>query len=128
MAFSPDGRRLAFVARNSEGKSFLWVRPLNATAAQPLAGTEGASYPFWSPDSEFLGFFAGGKLKKIDVTGGPPQILCDAANGRGGTWSPDDVILFTPSSRDPIYRVPAAGGASTAVTELIPSNGEFTHR
>jgi eukaryotic-like serine/threonine-protein kinase len=76
-ALSPDGARLAFVAPTPDGKNLLWVRPLNGMSAQPLAGTEGAAYPFWSPDSRFLGFFAGGKLKKIDASGGPPQNRSD---------------------------------------------------
>jgi hypothetical protein len=106
----------------------LWVRPFHALSAQPLAGTEGASYPFWSPDSRFLGFFAAGKLRKIDASGGPPQTLCDALSGHGGTWNSDGVILFAPSSRDPIHRVSSSGGAASPVTELDGSQGEFTHR
>jgi Tol biopolymer transport system component len=83
MALSPDGRRLAFVA-SSEGQSLLWVCPLDSLSAQALPGTEGASgasSPFWSPDNHFIGFFAGGKLKKIDASGAPPQTLCDTAGG-----------------------------------------------
>jgi Tol biopolymer transport system component len=129
MALSPDGRRLAFVAPTAEGKSFLlWVRPLSGMAAQPLAGTDGATYPFWSPDSRFLGFFAGGKLKKIDASGGPPQALCDATNGRGGTWNQEGVIIFTPSPRDPVMRVSSAGGAPAPVTELDVSKHDYSHR
>jgi Tol biopolymer transport system component/predicted Ser/Thr protein kinase len=107
---SPDGRSLAFNATDSEGKSRIWMRPLNALAAQPLPGTEGTSRPFWSPDSRFLGFFAEGKLKKIEVTGGPPQKICDAPTGADGSWSSEGVILFDGRSNDPIYRVSAAGG------------------
>ena len=80
---SPDGGSVAFVAEG-EGKSFLWVRPLRATTAQALAGTEGAIYPFWSADSKFIGFFASGKLKKVEASGGVVQTLCDAPYGRGG--------------------------------------------
>jgi serine/threonine protein kinase len=126
MALSPDGRRIAFVATLS-GTNTLWVRPLAAGSAQPLAGTDGASYPFWSPDSRFLGFFAGGKLKKIEASGGPPQTLADASAGRGGTWSREGVILFSPSSRDSIYRVSAAGGEVSPVTKLVVAS-EFSHR
>src|ERR1700726_3403677 len=87
-AISQDGHRLAFVARDSVGKSLLWVRPLDSLTAQPLAGTEEASQPFWSPDSRFLGFFSQSKLKRIDASGGPTQTLCDALGGTfGGTWS-----------------------------------------
>ncbi len=95
-AISPDGQRLAFVTRRAGGEAILWVRPLDALTAQPLAGTDVLTYspPFWSPDSRFIGFFAGGKLKKIDASGGPPQTLCDAPNGRGGTWNRDRCDRF----------------------------------
>src|SRR5207244_1050018 len=96
MAVSPDGLRLALVAIGANGVQSLWLRPLGALSAQPLAGTEGAILPFWSPDSRFIGFFANGKLKKIDAAGGPPQTLCDAPTGRGGTWNRDGVIVFAP--------------------------------
>ena len=128
MALSPDGRRLAFLAPTAERKNLLWVRPLNGMAAQPLAGTDGAAYPFWSPDSRFLGFFAGGKLKKIDASGGPPQVLCDTQEGRGGTWNRDGVILFSPSSRDAVLRISSAGGAPAPATEIDLSRREFSHR
>ncbi|MCM2317460.1 MAG: serine/threonine-protein kinase, partial [Thermoanaerobaculia bacterium] len=93
MALSPDGKRLVFPARDSSGKTTLWVRSLDALTAQPLAGTDGGHSPFWSPDSRFIGFFSNGKLRKIDASGGPPQVLCDARNGRGGSWSRSGVIL-----------------------------------
>ena len=128
MALSPDGERIAFVATTAEGKSLLWVRPLSRLAAQPMDGTEGATYPFWSPDSRHLGFFVGGKLKKIDVSGGPPETICDAAAGRGGSWNRDGVILFAPTTRDPIHRVSASGGTPIPVTTFDASRGEGTHR
>src|SRR5438132_949235 len=128
MALSPDGRRLAFIAPTAEGKNLLWVRPLNGMAAQPLAGTDGPSYPFWSPDSRFLGFFAGGKLKKIDASGGPPQVLCDAQTGRGGTWNREGVILFSPSMRDALQRVSSEGGTPAPATELDASKRDYSHR
>ncbi|MGE5347412.1 MAG: protein kinase domain-containing protein, partial [Acidithiobacillales bacterium] len=84
---SPDGRYLAFNATDSAGKTRIWVRAMNALEAHPLDGTEGATRPFWSPDSRFLGFVAEGKLKKIDVTGGPAQKICDAPTGSDGSWS-----------------------------------------
>jgi hypothetical protein len=115
MAVSPDGLRLVFVAISSSGARSLWLRPLGTLSAQPLAGTDGANYPFWSPDSRFLGFFADGKLKKIDVSGGPPQTLCDAGNGCGGTWNRDGVIVFAPDPRSALYRVSASGGPSVAL-------------
>ena len=92
-AVSPDGRRLAFVANSAGGKDQLWVRSLSTFAAQPLPGTEGASYPFWSPDSRFIGFGADGKLKRIDASGGHTVTLVAAPNLRGRTWN-GDVILF----------------------------------
>ena len=130
-AVSPDGLRLAFIARDAKGQAMLWMRPLDALTAQPLAGTDGISTgspPFWSPDSRLIAFFAGGKLKTIDASGGPPQTVCDAPNGRGGTWNRDGVILFAPNPGGPIHRVSAAGGASTAVTKLDESRRQSTHR
>jgi eukaryotic-like serine/threonine-protein kinase len=127
-AVSPDGRQLAFVARGADGKQLLWVRGLEALTAQLLAGTDEATYPFWSPDSRFVGFFAQGKLKKIDASGGPPQTLCDAPNGRGGTWNRDGLIVFAPDNFRPLDRVSAAGGTSTAVTKLDASKLQATHR
>ncbi len=125
MVVSPDGRRIAFVEANG-GAPMLWVQPLNSATAQPLAGTEGASYPFWSADSRSLGFFAGGKLNKIDASGGPPQILCDAPDGRGGTWNQDGTIVFTPESAKALMRVDAAGGTPVALTEI--NARELSHR
>jgi Tol biopolymer transport system component len=127
-ALSPDGRRLAYVATTPEGKELLWVRPLDSLQAQPLAGTEGAAFPFWSPDSRFIGFFAGGKLKKLEASGGPPLTLCDATTGRGGTWNQEGVILFAPTVSSAIHRVSAAGGAATPVTTLDASKNEASHR
>ena len=115
-ALSPDGRQIVFVA-SGDGASRLWLRSLAATTAQPLAGTEGAAYPFWSPDSRSLGFFADGKLKRLDIGGGAPQTLATAGS-RGGTWNADGVILFTPSVSGPLFRVPASGGQAVAVTKL----------
>jgi len=126
-ALSPDGHRLAFVARDTSGRDLLWVRPLDSLAAQPLLGTEEALNPFWSPDSRFLGFFAQGKLKKIAVSGGRPETLCDAASGRGGSWNQEDVILFAPSPSAGLYRVSAAGGETKTVTDLDTSK-ETSHR
>jgi Tol biopolymer transport system component/predicted Ser/Thr protein kinase len=128
VALSPDGRRLAFVARDSSGRNLLWIRPMDSLAVQPLAATENAAFPFWSPDSRFLGFFADGKLKRIDASGGPPQTLGDAPTSRGGTWSPEGVILFAPVPDGPLYRVSATGGPSTPVTRFDPTRGETSHR
>ena len=86
-SISPDGRRLAFVAAAADGTPQLWIRPLDSLAAEPLAGTEGAAYPFWSPDGQFVAFFAQRALKKIAALAGPSQILADAVLPRGGTWN-----------------------------------------
>ena len=116
VTISPDGSSIAFIAEG-DGKQFLFVRPLQAATAQPVAGTEGAYYPFWSPDSKFIGFFAGGKLKKVEASGGVVQTLCDSPFGRGGSWNRDGVILFAPGIHDAIYRVPDGGGKPVAVTK-----------
>src|SRR5438876_310101 len=116
-ALSPDGMRLVFVS-SSSGSPQLWLRPLNAYTAQPLPGTEGGEYPFWSPDSRSLGFFAGSKLKRLDIGIGPPQELADAPTGRGGTWSSDGTILFAPTNAGPLWRVLASGGSPVQVTKL----------
>src|SRR5712692_3674074 len=120
LALSPDGRRLAFVAARKRAASQLWIRPLVGVQAQPLPGTEGASFPFWSPDSRFIAFFAGGKLKKIDTTGGVPQVLCNSAAGRGGAWNPDGIIVFTGQLNSPMSRISASGGVVTAATKFDP--------
>ena len=123
-AISPDGRRLVFAA-SGEGQPRLWLRPLDMATAQPLSGTEGAIYPFWSPDSRSIGFFAEGKLKRLDVGGGLPQVLADASP-RGGSWNADGVIVFTRTGLGPLFRVPGSGGEAVAVTRL--SAGQGSHR
>jgi eukaryotic-like serine/threonine-protein kinase len=124
-AISPDGNRLVFVA-SGDGASRLWVRALDATAAQPLAGTENAEYPFWSPDNRSIGFFAGGKLKRVDIGGGPPQALADASAGRGGSWNRDGMILFAESNAGPLLRVSASGGEPSVLTRM--GAGHTSHR
>jgi hypothetical protein len=118
-ALSPDGRQIVFVA-SGDGESRLWLRSLATTTAQPLAGTEGAAYPFWSPDSRSIGFFAGGVLKRLDLGGGAAQTLASAisGSGAGGTWNAMGVIVFAPSNSGPLMSVSATGGAVTAVTTL----------
>ncbi len=118
-ALAPDGRQIVFVAAG-DGASRLWLRSLATTTAQPLAGTEGATYPFWAPDSRSVAFFAGGELKRLDLGGGTPKTLAPALSGSGGTSNADGVILFAPSSFGPLMRVSAAGGATAAVTTLGP--------
>jgi eukaryotic-like serine/threonine-protein kinase len=116
LVLSPDGRLLVFVAPPPrESGDGLWVHEVGASRARLLENTEGASYPFWSPDSRFIGFFADGKLKKIEAAGGPVQVICDAPIGRGGTWNRDGVIVFARDTGVAIYRVSAAGGAVTLV-------------
>ncbi|HEY1468247.1 MAG TPA: protein kinase [Candidatus Acidoferrum sp.] len=127
-ALSPDGLRLAYVASTPEGKALLWVRSIDSLQARSLPGTDAAGYPFWSPDSRFIGFFAGGKLKKIEPSGGPPVVLCDASDGRGGAWNREGDILFTPAVNAPIYRVTASGGPVVAVTALGQAKNEISHR
>ena len=91
LAVAPDGRSLVFVA-TTKGERALWLKELSRTEARLLPGTSGASYPFWSPDSQFVGFFADGFLKKVNLTGMSPQTVCRAHNGRGGAWSADGRI------------------------------------
>ncbi len=118
-ALAPDGRQIVFVA-SGDGASRLWVRSLATAAVQPLAGTEGATWPFWSPDGRSLGFFSGGALKRLDLGGGAPQTLAPVPVGSGGTWSADGVIVFAPSLTTALRRVSATGGAVTDVTTLGP--------
>jgi Tol biopolymer transport system component len=125
---SPDGRRLAYLAPGPDGKSLLWVRSLDSTEeASPLKGTEGAYNPFWAPDGRRIGFFAGRKLMKIEVTGGPATEVSDVSIGAGGAWTPENFILFVPSNTSPIYRISANGGQSTPVTSLNTSRQEAGH-
>ena len=126
-AVSPDGRRLAFVGPDASGLVMLWVRPLDSLAAQPLAGTEGAAAPFWSPDNRFVAFVAGGKLMKIEASGGPASTVAEASLNVPGAWSRDNVILFTPASGSPLWRVPAAGGRPSAATALDATADEKAH-
>ena len=129
-ALSPDGRRLAFVGLGADRRRMLWVRSLNAVTAQPLAGTEDALAPFWSPDSRSIGFYAGvanGKLRKIDVEGGPPTTLCDfAGSPAGADWSHEGVILFTTTGTGggAIRKVSASGGASEVLIAPDAKAGE----
>ena len=102
IAISPDGQKIVFVA-TSEGQSKLWVRPLDSVSGRALAGTDGASLPFWSPDSQSVGFFAEGKMKRIEVDRGAVQILADAPGGRGGAWNRDGTIIFYPNTTQSIY-------------------------
>jgi Tol biopolymer transport system component len=129
-ALSPDGSLVVFGARSKENKRQLWLRRLDSSAAQPLAGTEGAGYPFWSPDSRWVGFSQENKLKKIDIRGGPPVAITDFPSGgglRGASWSSTGVIIFGVVGRgNALFRVAAAGGAASAITTLEQGK-EFSH-
>lgn len=125
---SSDGTKLAFSARDDKGKVLLYIRHLTSLTAQPLAGTEDATYPFWSPDGRDIGFFAVGKLKKISADGGPSENICDALSGRGAAWSSDGTIVFTPSSTQALFRVSAAGGVPEPASKLDASRSENSHR
>ena len=124
LAVSPDGRNIAFVA-GAPSAFQIWLRPVASADARPMPGTEGSAFPFWSHDSRSIAFFAGGKLKKVAIAGGPPVVLADVAGGLGGSWSRDNVILFG-SVRSGVFRVSSAGGVPTAVTTL--AEGEDAHR
>jgi eukaryotic-like serine/threonine-protein kinase len=127
LALSPDGTTLALVAIDARGQQRIWIRQLGSSESKALAGTEGASYPFWSPDGRHLAFFADRKLKRVDLSGGAPQILAEAPSGRGGHWGGKDQILFAPNIRSSIYSVSASGGAPVAVT-TYDGESETTHR
>jgi serine/threonine protein kinase len=127
-AISPDGQQLTFITLGTAGVTSLWVRPLASVESRQLPGTEGALFPFWSPDSRFIGFFAGGKLRKIEAAGGPATTLADAsADPRGGTWA-DGTIIFGPGTLSPLMRVAASGGSTSAVTTLDTELGQTSHR
>jgi serine/threonine protein kinase len=124
-ALSPDGRQIVFVS-SSDGPSRLWLRSLATTTARPLAGTDGAAFPFWAPDSRSIGFAALGALMRLDLGGGAPRRLAQVTNFRGGTWNTDGVIVFGASASTPLMRVSATGSAATAVTALGPQ--QAVHR
>ena len=124
-ALSPDGRQIVFVA-SGDGTSRLWLRSLGATRGQPLSGTEAARYPFWSPDGRSVGFFAENSLKRIDLGSDAARTLAPAVNGRGGAWGTDGVIVFAPGGSSSLWRVPATGGAATALTAL--GQQQLSHR
>ena len=128
LALSPDGARLAYCAHSGMGADRLWIQTLDSGEARPLEGTEGASQPFWSPDGRSLGFFAHRKLKRVGAEGGPVLTLATAIDPRGGAWNATGTILFAPNHASAVFRVPAEGGAATAVTRLDRAGGETTHR
>ena len=125
-ALAPDGRQIVFVASDDSGVSLLWLRSLATTTAQPLAGTEGAQQPFWSPDGSAIGFFAGNTLKRLDLGGGAPQSLTTIVTPRGASWGADTTLLFSPNFSGPLLRLSTTGGEVTAATTLEP--GQWSHR
>jgi len=128
-ALSPDGRRLVLQAVDDEsGVPALWLRELSSRTPTRLSGTEGGDLPFWSPDGAELGFFAEGKLKRVDLQGSPPQVVCEAPSPRGGAWGPDGRIVFSGSFRLGLEIVDAAGGTPAVLTALDESRGEKSHR
>jgi Tol biopolymer transport system component len=126
IALSPDGTKLAYTATDRSGQLALWIRPLDSLTPQRLAGTEGATYPFWSPDGGYVGFLVERKLKKVPVAGGPVQSLCDVMDGRGASWGTSGVIVFSPAPNGGLWQVPASGG--TAVQITAPEDPNVTHR
>jgi len=127
-AISPDGRSLVFTAANPNGTTHLWVRQLESLDARLLAGTETGRMPFWSPDSRQIAFFAGDKLKKMPAAGGTVEVVCQATDGRGGTWGSQNVIVFAPSNSGALQSVAATGGEPKPATTLDAARGETGHR
>jgi len=124
-AVSPDGKRLAFSAAAADGSDRLWIRTFAAAQAEEFNGTEGAIHPFWSPDSRRIGFFAGGKLKVLDVSSGAVRIVCDAPSSHsGGAWNRRGTIVFAPLIAGPLYRVAETGGTPVPVTGSPKENGQ----
>ena len=121
-ALSPDGREIAFVAHARDGTSQLWVRALDSLSPRSLRGTEQARFPFWSHEGRFLGFFADGRLKRVDTAGGAPQVICNAEDPQGGTWGREGTIVFAPKTGDGLSRVSASGGAPSPATRLEPKD------
>jgi serine/threonine protein kinase/Tol biopolymer transport system component len=121
LAVAPDGHALAFSAQDENGKTMVWIRPIESAEAHPLPGTEGASDVFWSPDSRNLGFFAGGNLEKVDVAGGQREVIAAVPFDIGGSWGRDDTIVFSDNQKG-LYKVPASGGVATPVVEPDGSN------
>ena len=125
---SPDGTQIAFTAADQGGKVNLYVRSLASGEPRVLAGAEGAMYPFWSPDSRSLGYFVSGKLKTIAAAAGPPLTVCSAPEGKGGSWSPSGVILFTPNAQATLFQVSEKGGEPSAVTRFDAKRSDDSHR
>jgi Tol biopolymer transport system component len=129
IAIAPNGHTIALVGyQESARKNMLWIYELGSHGARSLPGTEGASYPFWSADGRSLAFFADAQLKKLEVSGGPVQTICDAPSGRGGTWNKEGVIVLAPETTAGLFRVPASGGTPTRISDFDKSRGEGSLR
>ncbi|MGA9526504.1 MAG: protein kinase [Terriglobales bacterium] len=129
MALSHDGTMLTFVSpEENSAMPMLFIQRVGSPNVTPLPGTEGASYPFWSPDGQYIAFFAGGKLQKIAISGGTPQVLATALAGRGGSWGSKGVIIYTPDAESPIQRINADGTGMSPVTQGIRTEKDETHR
>jgi Tol biopolymer transport system component len=126
MAVSPDGRRLAFVASDEKDIERVYVRSFDSVGVQPLPGTEAARFPFWSPDGTAIAFFTGDRLARVSAAGGPTQTICPVTDGRGGTWLPRGVIVFSTGIRTALHRVSATGGVPLPATTFGPK--DYTHR
>lgn len=126
-AISPDGRHIAVVATARDATRMIWVHSRDSLSPRPLIGTEGAGFPFWSPDGRWIGFFAGGKLKKIRAAGGPAETICDAAGGFGASWGGDGRVVFAPDRASGLFSVPASGGEPVPLTTLDTSRQETSH-
>jgi hypothetical protein len=129
---SPDGSKLLIPTESEDRRTTLWVRPLDSIEARKLEGTDGASYPFWSPDSQQIAFFTDGKLSRVAASGGAVLPVCEARSGRGGAWSAAGggmgTIIFAPSNQEPLFQVPAARGTPKQVTKFDPTRRERGHR
>jgi len=128
ISLSPDGRMLAFVIVGESSRQGIWIRALDSTTSRGLEGTEGATYPFWSPDSRNLGFFAGGSLKRVAAAGGPVETIAPATDARGGAWCASDQIVYSPNLSRGLATVPASGGEPATLTVLDTERGETQHR
>jgi len=128
LSVSPDGRWITFSATGEGGATQLWVRRSDETEARPLPGTENAAFPFWSPYSREVGFFADQTLQRIPLEGSVPAVICPAPDGRGGSWSRDGTIVFAPAPASGIHHVDARGGKPNVLTALDTTGGEATHR
>jgi Tol biopolymer transport system component len=125
---SPNGQRVAYQAQAADGSRALWIRAVGGETAEKLAGTENSSASMWSPDSRYLAVLSEGKLKKIDASGGPAQLICEIAGGqRGMTWNRAGVILFARASDNLLFRVSDSGGEAKPVTELDSARKETLH-